>query len=98
MSAGAPMSIELRGGDLDTLRAAARSMREELARHAGVIDISDSFRGGKQEVELEIPFPWSGESIRWVDGMRGAAAGSGSRWWLPCLFQLPSVPPPFHLG
>jgi multidrug efflux pump subunit AcrB len=54
MSAGAPMSIELRGSELETLRAAAAAIREELALHAGVIDISDSFRGGKQELELEI--------------------------------------------
>ncbi len=54
MSAGAPMSIDLSGFDLDTLRAAAAAIREELTLHAGVMDISDSFRGGKQELELEI--------------------------------------------
>jgi multidrug efflux pump subunit AcrB len=54
MSAGAPMSIEIRGGDLDLLRSVAARVRGELARHPGVIDITDSFRGGKQELELEI--------------------------------------------
>ena len=54
MSAGAPLSIDLLGDDLDTLRAASARVREELARHPGVLDITDSFRGGQRELELEI--------------------------------------------
>jgi multidrug efflux pump subunit AcrB len=54
MSAGSPMSIELRGEDLASLRTTAGELKQAIARYPGVIDISDSFRGGKQELELEI--------------------------------------------
>jgi multidrug efflux pump subunit AcrB len=54
MTAGSPLMIELSGPDLDELREAAKATRVQLAQFPGVIDIRDSFRGGKQEVELEI--------------------------------------------
>ena len=54
MSAGSALSIELRGSDLEQLRTASARVRAELARYPGVLDISDSFRGGKQELELAI--------------------------------------------
>ncbi|MBW2231634.1 MAG: efflux RND transporter permease subunit [Deltaproteobacteria bacterium] len=54
MSAGSPMSIELKGESLTELRRAANTLKRELATYPGVIDISDSFRGGKQELTLEI--------------------------------------------
>jgi multidrug efflux pump subunit AcrB len=49
-----PIHLELRGRDLDELRAAAARLRGALARYPGVIDIRDSFRGGMQELEIEI--------------------------------------------
>jgi multidrug efflux pump subunit AcrB len=54
MSAGSPVMIELNGAQLDELREAARATRFQLSQFPGVIDIRDSFRGGKQELELEI--------------------------------------------
>jgi multidrug efflux pump subunit AcrB len=54
MSAGAPVHLEMSGSDLGRLRAAARLAQHRLASYAGVIDIADSFRGGKPELELEI--------------------------------------------
>ncbi len=54
MSAGAALEVELSGHDLDQLRLAAESVRERLASYDGVFDISDSFRGGKQELEYQI--------------------------------------------
>ena len=54
MSAGAPLQIELAGNDLEQLRLASEWMKERIAVYPGVIDMSDSFRGGKQEIELEI--------------------------------------------
>ncbi len=53
-SAGEPINIQLQGRDVDELRRAALSLREELARYPGVLDLTDSFRGGKQEVKLDI--------------------------------------------
>ncbi len=54
ISAGDPINIELRGNDLDGLRAASNELRAELARYPGIIDVSDSFRGGKRELRLDI--------------------------------------------
>ena len=54
MSAGSPVMIELSGPRLDELREAARAVRVQLGQFPGVIDIRDTFRGGKQELELEI--------------------------------------------
>lgn len=54
MAAGAPLDIELSGRDLDELRSASEWMKERIALYPGVIDMTDSFRGGKQEIELEI--------------------------------------------
>jgi len=54
LSAGSPVEIELRGPDLDGLRAAAQLLKRQLGRFPGVLDIRDSFRGGKQELDLEI--------------------------------------------
>jgi multidrug efflux pump subunit AcrB len=54
LSAGDPISIQLRGRDVDDLAAAAAGLRAELARFDGVEDISDTFRSGKQEVRLKL--------------------------------------------
>ncbi|MCG8590407.1 MAG: efflux RND transporter permease subunit [Proteobacteria bacterium] len=51
---GAPIDIELRGDDLDELRDAAEFLRGELAGYPAVFDVADSFRSGKQELELSI--------------------------------------------
>ena len=52
--AGDPISIELRGRNVDELREVATLIRGELARFSGVTDITDSFRSGKQEVKLSL--------------------------------------------
>ncbi|MGD8808846.1 MAG: efflux RND transporter permease subunit [Gammaproteobacteria bacterium] len=52
--AGDPISIELRGRNVDDLREVATLIRAELARFDGVTDITDSFRSGKQEVKLSL--------------------------------------------
>ena len=53
-SAGDPIKLQLRGRSVDELRDAAAHLRAELARYPGVLDLSDSFRAGKQEIKLEI--------------------------------------------
>jgi multidrug efflux pump subunit AcrB len=53
-NAGTPVSIELRGRDVEQLRVAAALIRAELARFEGVFDITDSFRSGKQEAKLSL--------------------------------------------
>ena len=51
-SAGEAIFIQLRGPDFEQLTRAAAVIRQRLATYAGVIDIADSFRVGKQELRL----------------------------------------------
>jgi multidrug efflux pump subunit AcrB len=53
-SAGEDIQIELRGGDPELLPEAAAKVRERLARYRGVYDVADSFRAGKQELQLAL--------------------------------------------
>jgi multidrug efflux pump subunit AcrB len=52
--AGAAISIQLRGRNVDDLREVATLLRAELGRFGGVTDITDSFRSGKQEATLAL--------------------------------------------
>ncbi len=54
LSAGSPLAVEVAGDDLDALRAAADGLTQALAGYPGVLDITDTFRGGKQELEIEL--------------------------------------------
>ena len=53
-AAGAPINVQFSGPDLDQLQEAARRFKLKLNEYAGVYDIADSFRAGKQEVKLKI--------------------------------------------
>jgi multidrug efflux pump subunit AcrB len=52
---GEAIDIELYGGEsIEELTLAAAAVKQHLAQFAGVADISDSFRAGKQEVRLSL--------------------------------------------
>ena len=53
-SAGAPINVQLSGPDLHQLQEAARRFKLKLNEYAGVYDVADSFRAGKQEIKLKI--------------------------------------------
>ena len=53
-SVGSPIEYQLQGRDVDRLRQAAEELKAELTRYTGVFDISDSFRSGKQEIQLTL--------------------------------------------
>ncbi len=53
-SAGSPIEYQLKGRDVDELREAAEDLKAQLSRYDGVFDISDSFRSGKQEIQLSL--------------------------------------------
>ena len=53
-SAGDAINFRLEGRDEENLKIASKQLREELARYPGVFDITDSFRAGKQEVQIQI--------------------------------------------
>ena len=52
--AGDPIDIELSATDLGQLRSAADRLKAALGGYAGVFDVADSFRPGKQEIKLAI--------------------------------------------
>ncbi len=60
-SVGNDIDIQLEGDDVEELRQIAAALRFKLAEYPGVVDISDSFRSGKQELKLSI-LP-SGEAL-----------------------------------
>jgi multidrug efflux pump subunit AcrB len=51
---GKPIEIELRGGDLAALTAAAADLKQRLAAYPGVFDTTDSFRSGKAELQFRL--------------------------------------------
>ncbi len=52
--AGAPLALRLAHGDLDRLRAAGDRLAVALAGYAGVADVADSLRPGKDELRLAL--------------------------------------------
>jgi len=53
-TAGEPINLWLQSADVEDLQVAAESLKVKLAEYPGVIDISDSFRAGKEEIKLAI--------------------------------------------
>jgi multidrug efflux pump subunit AcrB len=51
---GRDIDVQLTGNDMDMLRSAKNELRVRLAEYGGVFEISDSFREGKEEVQLAI--------------------------------------------
>jgi multidrug efflux pump subunit AcrB len=51
---GKPIDVQLTGPDVEELREVAAEVKARLAEYPGVLDITDSFRGGKPELELSI--------------------------------------------
>jgi multidrug efflux pump subunit AcrB len=60
-TAGNAIDVQLEGDNVDELKEIATQLRGKLAEYPGVIDITDSFRSGKQEIKLAI-LP-SGEAL-----------------------------------
>ena len=54
MTPGDDVDVQLAGPDVDRLRAAAEAVKGRLAEYTGVYEISDSFRAGKEEMQLGI--------------------------------------------
>ncbi len=51
---GLPIEIRLKGDDLETLDAAAESLKEWLAGYEGVYDLTDTQRPGKPEMQITL--------------------------------------------
>ncbi|MCY3842298.1 MAG: efflux RND transporter permease subunit, partial [Acidobacteria bacterium] len=52
--AGSDVDVQLAGADLGRLRAAADEVKRRLREYAGVYEVTDSFRAGKEEMKLGI--------------------------------------------
>ena len=51
---GNDIDIRVSGEDLDSLRTVAAVIRAELSEYPGVYEITDSFRAGKEELQLSV--------------------------------------------
>jgi len=51
---GDPINVQFVGPDTEELRLVAEKFKERLAGFAGVKDIADTYRAGKQEIKLDI--------------------------------------------
>ncbi len=51
---GSPIEVGLLGNDMDALLGAAAAIKAKLGTFAGVEDIEDSYRSGKQELRLSL--------------------------------------------
>ena len=54
MNPGEDVNVQLSGPNITRLRAAADEVKRQLAGYAGVYQIADSFRAGKEEMKLGI--------------------------------------------
>lgn len=54
LNVGADLELQVRGADSDQLRAAIAAVERKLATFPGVFDITNSYRSGKTEIELQI--------------------------------------------
>ncbi|MFK7992738.1 MAG: efflux RND transporter permease subunit [Granulosicoccus sp.] len=51
---GSPVDVEITGSDFDQMNAVSQQIKRQLRRYPGVSDISDTFEGGKEEIQLNL--------------------------------------------
>lgn len=54
ISTGAPINIELSGDRIEDLVAASNEIKEHLATYRGTFDITDNYRSGKRELQVQV--------------------------------------------
>jgi len=54
LESGKAIDIEFSGDSIEELRIVADKTKQRLREYPGVIDITDSFRGGKPEIKLDV--------------------------------------------
>ena len=54
MTPGSDVDVQLAGPDLNALRGAAEEVKQRLLSYAGVYEVTDTFRAGKEEMKLGI--------------------------------------------
>ncbi len=53
-SPGEAINVQLAGNNIDDLRKASDELKEKLAEFQGVVEIKDTFQGGKRELKLSL--------------------------------------------
>lgn len=53
-STGEPINVQLTGPDIQELHQVAAKLKDEVRQYPGTQDVADSYRAGKQELELDI--------------------------------------------
>jgi multidrug efflux pump subunit AcrB len=53
-ASGEDVNVQLSGNNLEELRAASETLKAKLAEYAGVSEIADSFRAGKEEIKIDV--------------------------------------------
>ncbi len=51
---GSPIDVEISGADFDELNAVSAAIKSQLRQYPDVSDVSDTFEGGKQELQLKL--------------------------------------------
>ncbi|MFT5895350.1 MAG: multidrug efflux pump subunit AcrB [bacterium] len=51
---GSPIDVEISGFEFDQMAEVAGLLKQELSKYPGVSEISDTFEGGKEEIQLSI--------------------------------------------
>lgn len=51
---GSPIDVEISGFDFDEMSEVAATIKQNLGQYPGVKDISDTFEGGKEEIQLSL--------------------------------------------
>lgn len=51
---GSPIDVEISGFEFDQMTEVAGLLKQELGKYPGVSEISDTFEGGKEEIQLSI--------------------------------------------
>ena len=51
---GSPVDIQLLGSDFDRMSEVAEIFKAELRNYPGITDVTDSFEGGKQEIQIAL--------------------------------------------
>lgn len=51
---GSPVDVEISGHDFDQMNAVSAQFKRQLRQYPGVSDISDTFEGGKEEIQLNL--------------------------------------------
>ncbi|MFK7857664.1 MAG: efflux RND transporter permease subunit [Granulosicoccus sp.] len=51
---GSPVDVEISGSDFEQMNAVSEQVKQQLRQYPGISDITDTFEGGKEEIQLNL--------------------------------------------